>query len=263
MAMHMWEKHSVWNQCALAFPATLTLACLLSCQFLTLKEDIYWTFVLCSSSALQFLAAEHGPFGYSAHLWQTLAKYKRFVVCAIMAMSSIQQWSVGVHALAFVPLCVLSIFMHKHHRLLLAAVIVHNMVMSAPWIPMLAYWCAERLSEYYFANSVQTSLADKPIKFAYGYKTATIVLETIVLWSLRCQQRFPHTFRWSPMCIGLIMSCVAFVWAELNIRDTAVSRNTIIKGLGHDVAASLIAAKACPKCRSCLTSLDMESSFGE
>jgi len=259
----MWDKHSVWSQCALVFPATLALACLFSCQHFTLHEDVYWSCVFGVSTVLQFLAAEHGPFGYDTHMWQTLSAHKLFIVRCIILTSCVTQWSVWWRAAILIPLCGVSLLAQQYHHILLGAVVVHNVLLGTSWVHILSYWCVERWANYYFSKTIETSLADKTIKYAYGCTAVSIVLENIVLWSLRCQQRFPHTFRWSPLCIGLIACAVAFAWAEFNIQDTLVSQNTIIKRRGHNVAASLTAAKACPQCCSCLTSLDMESSFGE
>lgn len=259
----MWKKHGVWCQCALTLPIVTAVASIFSCQSLTLYTDLYWSFVFSVSTCVQFLAAEHGPFGMDPHTWQVANEYRMFVVRCVIASWSVLKWRAQHHFVLLIPFCMLAFYLKKHHRIIMVPTAFYAFAFGGPWVLISAYFAVEKLCDHYFSKSIQTSTADMPIKKAYGCMAASIVLETLVLWSIRCKHRFPYTFRWSSLMMACAVCIVSVAWASVNIKDTCVSRNAIIKRRGHNIAASLIAAKACSICQTCLTSLDMESSFGD
>ena len=260
----MWNKHSIWTQCSLTLPLVMTLASILSLQMLTLWTDLYWSVCLCVSTAIQFIAAEHGVFLVTQDEWQKINVHRTFIIRCIIASMSILQWETYYQALNIIPFAIVSLVVSKHHRIVLALAVLFQLCIGpGPWILTSIYWITERLADYYFANTIKTSIADVRIKKAYGYTAVSTFFEGLVLWHLRCQHRFPYTLRWTPIVFGSFATCLAFLWASQNIKDTHVSRNAIIKRRGHNIAASLTAASACEICRGSLTSLDMESSFGD
>jgi len=262
----MWNKHGVWCQGALVIPSVMALASTMSWQAITLPTDMYWSGILCATTILQFMAAEHGPFGAVSDTWQRLNTQRAFIIQCIVTSWSMNNWAVQTHTLAFAMFCALSFCAKDYKRYILVPVIVYRLVsvfVDRVGILVLLYWLAERSSEYYFEKSVQTSIADTPIKKAYGTTAATIVLESAILWSLRCRHRFPYTFRWTPIWASVLCCVTVVAWCSFNIQDTKVSRNAIITQRGHNMAASLSAAKACPICQKCLSALDMESSFND
>lgn len=267
----MWNKHGVWCQCALVIPSIMALASTMSWQAITLPTDLYWSTILCTTTILQFVAAEHGPFGATTDTWQRLNAHRAFIIQCVITTWSMNNWAVRTHTLTFAFFCALSFFAKNYQRYILVPVFVYRLVavfadravLGGSWILVLLYWLAERSSEYFFQKSIQTSTADTPIKKAYGATVATIVLESAILWSLRCRHRFPHTFRWTPVWASVLCCVIVVAWCSFNIQDTKVSRNAIITQRGHNMAASLRAAKACPICQKCLTALDMESSFND
>lgn len=259
----MLNKHGIWCQTSLVLPTIMSIASTLSCQQLTLHTDMYWSFLFWAVTCIDFMAAEHGPFGASVRLWQTLRKQSRFVIHCVMATWSMTQWPVYQHVCCLPIFWGTSILLQQHHSIVLFFAIIVSFLFGKPWVAMLLYWICESGSEYLFSRLKGSSLADLPIRNAYGYRALGILFKAMALWSLRCLYRFPYTFRWTPVCLGCI--CIGLVtgWASTHIQNTQVSRNAIVKRSGHDIAASIFAARKCPECQSCLTALDMESSFGE
>lgn len=258
----MWKKHGVWCQCMLVLPVIMSLACILSWQTLTLQEDVYWSFLLLVSTIIQFCAAEHGDFGVTVDVWQRLQRHRLFVMSCIIATWTMASWPVHQHALAIPVYCTISYFASKRYALVLGIGTASAFLIGGPWALMLSHGLCHHYSDHFFSKLINTSLADIAIKKAYGLRALGIGLESVVLWCLRCWHRFPYTLRWTPLCIGIVVCAGSVLWVSVYIKDTRVSRNAIIKRRGHDIAASLTAASKCPVCQSCLSALDMESSFG-
>lgn len=259
----MYYKHAVWCQCASVIPIVMAMATTLSIQPITFSNDIYWSIVLCFSSVIQFIAAEHGPFYLSTHTWQTLQQHREFVIRCIITLWSLGGLDISQHFILIPFFCCISLCIQEYHNFILLPVILWDMVTMnmKSWIPM--YFVLAKLREIIMHKSIGTSIASPPIRQAYGLSAVLIVVESTILWSLRCQYRFPYTFRWTSFIVSMIGCIVASVWCSVSIKDTKVSRNAIIQEHGHGMAASLTAAENCPVCCKCLTSLDMESSFGD
>jgi hypothetical protein len=258
----MYNKHAVWRQCASVIPIVMALATTLSIQSITFSNDVYWAIVLWTSTTIQFMAAEHGSFYFTTDTWQKLQQYREFVIRCMMTTWSLVGLDISQHLMLVVLFCVCSLFLQRYYNFTLLPVLLWNIVTLnlIQWIPV--YFVLTYLRERMFEKSIGTSLASPPIRQAYGLSTALIVIESIILWSLRCQYRFPYTFRWTPFIASGVGCFVASAWCSISIQDTKVSRNAIIKKRGHGMAASLTAAENCPVCCKCLTSLDMEASFG-
>ena len=258
----MWHKHAVWCQCVLSGTLVMAIASAFSWQTLTIYSDVYWTVIFCISTVVQFVAAEHGHWWLSIDQWQKMNVRRGFVFRCLIIAWTLTKWPVSVHAGLFPVYCAASLMLtNLQHFIIVPAVIYDVLFYSSPW--MLMYTLVTFWSEKYFSKTIQTSLADVHIKSAYAYKALGILFESIVMWSLRCRHRFPYTFRWTPIWVSLVVMSFAILWSKYYIKETKVSRNAIISAAGHGMAASLTAAENCPVCRKCLTSLDMESSFGD
>lgn len=259
----MYYKHAVWRQCASVIPILMAMATTLSIQPITFSNDVYWSIILCCSATIQFIAAEHGPFYFTTDTWQKLQQHRNFVIRCMMTTWSLAQFNISQHIMLIPFFCGCSLFLQKHYNFILLPVVLWDIVTinTKSWIPI--YFVLTQLREMMFDKSVGTSIASPPIRQAYGLSAVLIVIESIILWSIRCQYRFPYTFRWTPFIASVIGCILASAWCSISIKDTKVSRNAIIQERGHGMAASLTAAEKCPVCCKCLTSLDMESSFGD
>lgn len=257
----MWKKHGIWCQCMLVLPMIMSIASVLSWQILTLQEDAYWSMLLVVSTIIQFCAAEHGDFGVTVDVWQRLQRHRLFVMSCIMTTWSLTSWPVHQHALVILLYCAISHFASKYYAPILGVGAASAFLFGGPWVLMACACFCHHYSDHFFSILAGTSLASIGIKKAYGLRALGIVFESFALWCLRCEHRFPYTMRWTPICIGIIVCAGSVWWSSVHIQDTRVSHNAIIKRCGHGIAASLTAASACPICQSCLSALDMESSF--
>lgn len=255
----MYEKHAVWCQCALVFSFVLSAAALLSLQSMTIDVDIYWGVVLTSNSILQFIVAEHAPFfGISCDNWMKLDRIRNIVVKCILSTWSIFSWqSVWIKWL-HIPMSVGLALVISNIPILLPTLVricTHFDLMTVLLV------LQSTLTYTLKTTHLQKSMASTAQKKRFALKTLSILLESSMLWYIRCEHRFPHVFRWKPFLFGIFCILGAIVWTNVYVKKTKVSENVIIVNTGHGTAASLIAAKACPICSSTLTLLDMESSF--
>lgn len=259
----MWHRHAVWCQCALTMPAIITLASAMSVQGLTWDIDMYWTLLLGANTFVQFVAAEHGKLKWGPEIWQRVDAQRHVVLSAALLLWYCTHWPVYVHMLADSFFVIASIQVWAWGLEISCAVATIVTICVNLWTPLPAYCACLYLTNMYFEQSIQTSSAGIPIRMAYGAKAARILLETVLIWSVRCTHRFPHTIRWTPIMVGILAIALAGLWCMNRVKPTKVSRNAVIVSKGHGLAASLQAAYECPVCQSCLTSLDMEASFGE
>ena len=261
----MWYKHSVWCQCVLSIPILLSLSTIASTQTITFDMDIFWSFIFLISTTIQFIEAEHGFLFKPPDFWKKINDIRTNIILYIILIWSFTQWSMKYYLYSLVITGIISFITQTYHKNIytLAALVPVIFIMPYYTIFIFMYGTCLYLKDYYFKKSVGTSIADMPIRFAYANKAMAILFESIILWSIRCNHRFPHTFRWKPFITGLFVFTLSFFWCKYNIKETKVSRNAIIHDIGHGMAASLTAAQKCNICKKCLTALDMESSFGE
>jgi len=259
----MYYKHAVWRQCASVIPIVMATATTMSIQPITFSNDVYWTMVMWFSNTISFMAAEHGRLYFTSDTWQTLQQHRNFVIRCIITTWTLAQLDISQHFMLLPLFCCGSLIIQQHYNAILLPAILWDMAALnvKPFIPL--YFTLTHMREKMFEKTIGTSIASPPLRQAYGLSAATIVVESVIVWSIRCQHRFPYTFRWTPFIVSLVGCLVACMWCSVSIQNTRVSRNAIIQKRGHHMAASLTAAENCPICCKCLTSLDMESSFDD
>ena len=266
----MWKKHAVWCQCAAAMPAVMAMATILSIQSLTWTQDIYWGAMFSIQAVIHLIVAEHGPCIWSAVQWQTIELKRVFVTSMILWLWHTTQWPVSQHLMSHVLILAATLWKRtwdcpKWHIAIYGMLAMYVLLFQYQW-SMLTLLTLTKAYEQWLRNQLnRNSMASSCMRWMYGAKAASIVIESLCLWSLRCAHRFPYTMRWTPLWLSTVAICLACVWCVCFVKDTSVSRNAVFKHshLLHMPAASMIAAKACPECQRCLTALDMESSFGE
>tara|TARA_B100000780_G_scaffold137290_1_gene96117 strand:- start:248 stop:1042 length:795 start_codon:yes stop_codon:yes gene_type:complete len=260
----MYTKYAVWCQCVLVGKFVLSIASLLSIQNITISTDIYWSGVLLLTSVIQFIVAEHAPVaGITIDRWMQLGRIQKMTTSVIILTWSIYPWQTSWIQWAHVPVGIIAgVLLQKTWPLLVLAVIVKAMTTPLRAAPLIltVLLLAVNLQR---PKVVGKSSASRQHKQTIAIKAASIFLEAVVLWLMRCEHRFPHVIRWRPLVAAAGSITVAALWCEYNVMDTIQSNDVIIVGRGHDIAASLRAAQACPVCLKHLTSLDMESSYSE
>lgn len=260
--MYLRQKHAVWCQCVIMGMFVLTVASILSIQSITAKTDMYWSVVFLLTSTTEFIVAEHAPVGHiSTQMWVKIGVTQKTVVYAIILTWSIysgdQSWIQWVH----IPVAaVIGFFIQKTLPLLVVATLTRMATSHDVSLLLLVLLLALRVQR---PNIINKSMASREQKQRFAIKAIAILLETLILWFIRCEHRFPNVVRWKPLGAAALAIIVAATWCEYNVMDTIQSGNSIIVGHGHGMAASLRAAQNCPVCLKQLTSLDMESSFSD
>lgn len=258
----MYQKHAVWCQCVVMGMFVLSAASILSIQSITLTTDIYWSVVFLSTSVIEFAVAEHAPVGHiSTAMWMKIGFVQKTVVYAIILTWSLYSWEeVWVQWMHIPVAIVLGILVQNPLPVLVAATITRMItVWDSPFVILLVLSCLHLKKP----NIINTSMASRAQKQRFAIKATAILLETVLLWCLRCEHRFPNIVRWKPLWCAAVAIMSAVTWCEYNVMDTIQSENALIVGRGHGMAASLRAAQECPICLKCLTSLDMESSYSD
>lgn len=254
----MYEKHAVWCQCAVVFTFVLAVSSTMSVQHLTLAVDVYWSGVFMTLAFLQFAIAEHAPiFGVTQTSWLKLQP--NTFAYAVLLTWSFTSWQ-GMVACVHVPVLAAALRWRNPKVVLVAACAVRTVV---SWDTCLLALYALLALRHRPPSILNKSMASREQKQRFLRKSVEIWLQSVALWLVRCEHRFPHVVRRTPMVTGVVAIVLALVWCHLNVAKTRVSQNAIIVGDGHGMAASLAAAEACPICCQHLTALDMESSFSD
>lgn len=254
----MYDKHAVWCQCALVFTIVLAVASFLSIQSMTLAVDVYWSVLLIQFALVRFILAEHAPvFGISTLTWFKL--HPNTVVYTVILSWSVTRWN-STMALVHIPLLAGAILFKKSDLVLLLATVVR---MCTSWDACLCALLVLMGLQKRRPSVRNKSIASWEQKRRFALMTSEILAQSVALWTLRCEHRFPHAMRWTPVFAATFGVLMAVVWCHFNVANTSVSHNAIIVENGHGMAASLKAANACPGCRKNLTALDMESSFSD
>ena len=260
ICVNMYNKHAVWCQCVLIGMFVLSAASLLSIQNITFDTDIYWSGVLLLTSIIEFIVAEHAPVaGISVDMWMRIGRIEKTTTYAIMLTWSTVAWQPSWIQWAHVPAGIMAGLALKNTNFVLATAVVARMTTTLDiTLVVMFILLAINIKK---TNVVNKSIVSYEHKKTIAIKAISIFLEAVILWLLRCEQRFPHAVRWRPLVAATLSIVVAALWCEYNIMDTVGSDRVMIVRNGHGIAASLRAARACPVCTKCLTSLDMECSF--
>jgi hypothetical protein len=261
----MLDKHATWCQCTLIISFIFCGASVFSIQELTFQQDLYWFVLFGLTSVVHFIAAEHGHCYFGPDKWQVASGNARFVsTCIISSWYIGGQWYIRTHVLCIAVYIVFSYLIVRgaDKKLWFLFVVVCIYSMSPLFCLLIAL--QSPLATIKIHNK---SFAAPEMKWIAAKKSSVLFLQAILLWQQRCDSRFPMTFRWTPVFVGLFFMFMSAIYITYMIAPTKVSRNAIIlakpTNAVHNMAFSLNAAEACPECRQCITSLDMESSFGE
>lgn len=267
----MWNKHAVWCQCASTATAVLALAAVASTRTFSAGADLYWAMVLATQCVAQFFAAEHSHIVKTPEQWHAFEQKRSYACRWLFVGWSIMHWSVlnglVITTLACIAAAVPRRWTHKHHRYILPLwsilSFIHGPLHPRTWGRALPWFICERYRRNVRLHN--TSTAGAAIRRQYAWRAAGILAESCTYWSFRCTQRFPHTFRWFPVFVAVIIVAIAAAVCHRWIAPTRVSSNSIIQTncVGHWMAASIVSAQQCAVCTRRLTALDVESSFSE
>lgn len=259
----MFDKQAVWIQCAAAFHTILSLASVVSFQYMTSDMDIFWSVLFILETIILFAAAEHANIlNISPDRWIKMERVRNIVLISTVIVWSGPIISLTSYILYSILLSTILTFSPKYIQY--GATIAASCIHSYTFILVTCVWVgAKVMSSKMFVSSLQKSIASKEIKLAYAWKATYVIIDGVLLWNVRCLHRFPYVFRWQPILLGMVSIVLACLYCHNNIKETRVSNNSIIVSKGHGMAASLNAAENCTVCRKCISSLDMEASFGD
>jgi len=246
------KKHAVWCQCASVLTSTLALSSIMSVQNITWKQDIYWSVVLVATAFLETTVAEHG---FNPQILTKLSSLWSGMVYMLIVTGN----GGTFHYVGSIIGAVVGAVVPQHSYLILCLGLVRRPT----------FFCCLLVSklaaEYQYKEKMKMAVGKTTdsilVKQALAAKTVGILSQTLLLWHLRCCDRFPHIYRWTPLLCGVLAMGCGIYWCHCYIAPTSVSHKSVIKSVGHGLTPSLLAAKKCPVCSSCLTHLDIEDVF--
>ena len=270
----MLDKHGIWSQCAIVLKIIMAISCFVSIHWDSVFSDIAWSLFFSITSIIQFYAEEHRTFqNISPEKWcQYAIRIDYSIQCIISTWiifnTFMGEWLWAVIIILSINPWTLQLYKHHKQYIVPTGIILYIVLYDYSYnivFTTLLYTIATFLYSNEYKHLINTSHACFNIKRVAAYKTISYTIEAVILWQIRCFYRFPYAFRWSPLIVGIILAFLAAIWCNMFIKNTAVSRNSIIKKLppSHFIAFSLNSASKCSICVECLTSLDMESSFSE
>lgn len=258
----MLKKQAVWRQCSCVPMAILAVATVVSTQQMTWQIDLYWSIVLLAATLFRFVDFEHVTlFHISTDIWSEVRhlcdRSLKIAMVSWLMFSTISSWWLLLH----LPICAALAFLKQNvtrpfliTTVMLAIYSPSILTFSVVTFAGLGFWLRS-------VSVIGKSIASREQRQRVAIVSSLMLFETLILWQIRCQHRFPHVFRWRPIIVGLIAVVSTIVWCIYNVRDTVLSHNAVIQCNGHGITASQEAAMRCKTCSSCITSLDMEASF--
>lgn len=260
----MFKKQAVWCQCASIISAVFAGACIVSIQETSYYQDIIWFLIFGINALIHFTAAEHATIGFiDVTMLITIEKWLDLINCTTIFIYNLPLPGSMIPIVYLILPYVLFKAGPKIEPIITALILC----IQLNWfVTILAcvYLLAKVLSKEWFTKTNRCSIAGTEIRRAYLWKTVWRVSLYIILWQIRCQNRFPSTLRWRPIILAFVWEMISMIYCHYNVLPTIVSNNAIIQyNELHPMAASLKAAHNCPICRRYLTALDMESSFGD
>jgi hypothetical protein len=252
------RKHAVWCQCANILFIVLSIASWASVQSMTFGIDMFWSVFLTLHAIVIFCAAEHeSVFYFSRHSWQAMDEVRvNTIVGAQFACMFVDSVSIRMFIVVALTFVQTKIRCHICYFAMNILAGLHSWSLLA--LTMIDSYLFYQLSTKKNKLTGQKHTMLRPI---YKIKSLCILISGLQLWVLRCEERFPHKFRWYPIIIGVLAIGVGVLHCSYYVAETFTSNNYILGRSSHLVAASLNAARKCPECKQCLSTLDMESRF--
>lgn len=254
----MLNKQAVWIQIVSCSHLVFFLACLLSFQSISLKQDSIWTILFGFSSFLHSVVAEHCAIG-QVKLSTILVMYHYFspfidILVAIGCYFPIN-WT-NLFLMTILSLCLHQI-PHKYSRWFLIFGLLNGITGYSLLISCRLFLQYKR--QQFLHACLNQSQASIYLKKSVACKTGDVIVEALLLWSIRCESRFPHKIRYTPILIAAIAIISAAVYCQYTIAETKVSEKSTIILIGdHCLTPSFHAILHCEQCQKCVTNVDIE-----
>jgi hypothetical protein len=236
------------------------LACFLSFQIQSFKQDAIWTLLFALSSVTHFSVAEHRNCQLKLSTIMNIAYYLDSFLDILMIFGFL----VSVNWTNLFFIFVLSVCIRKIPQRYSQCVVLFIFLNGIHWYTFLVIFrfALQYKTRQYLNKSVTQCHATIYLKKSVACKAINVLLESVLLWVLRCESRFPHKMRYTPPIIATISIVFSAVYCQYFILDTKVSVKSSIKSIdiNHPLTPSLNAILRCEQCMKCLTNVDIEDS---
>lgn len=258
----MYNKQAVWIQIMTSVHVVFFFACILSFQIQSFKQDAIWTLVFALSSVTHFSVAEH----------RNLGKLK---------LSTIMNIAYYIDSFLHVLMifgCLISVNWTNLLFLFLFSVCIRKMPQRySQWVFMVILLNGLNLYTFlvlfrvalqykrqqYLKLTVTQCHATIYLKKSVACQALYVLLQAFILWVIRCESRFPHILRYTPLSIAAITILFATIHCHYNVLETKVSEKSSITSDNnhHPLTPSMNAIMGCEQCRKQLSNIDLEDSI--
>lgn len=257
----MFKKQAVWIQIAVCCHVTFFLACMLSFQTFSFKQDSIWTLLFALTSFNHFMVAEHRDFGkLKLSTIMDVAYYFDSFLHVLMVFGCL----ISVNWTNLFFLLVISVSLRKIPQRYSQCVVLVILSNGLNLYTLLVLFCValQYKRRQYLNKSVSQCHATIYLKKSVGCKALSVTLQAFLFWGIRCESRFPHKLRYTPILIAMIATVCAIVYCHYYVLSTKVTETSTITyvTINHPLTPSMNAIMGCEECRKHLSNIDIEDS---
>ena len=257
----MFNKQAVWIQIVVCCHITFFLACLLSFQTFSFKQDAIWTLLFALTSFFHFTVAEHCDFGkLKLSTIMNVAYYFDSFIRVLMIFGCF----ISVNWTNLFYMLVLSVCLRKipqRYSQWVFMVILLNGIQLYTFLVLICV-ALQYKRQQYLKLTVTQCHATIYLKKSVGCQALYVLLQAFILWMVRCESRFPHKLRYTPIIFAACATISAIVYCHYYVLETLVSVTSTISSVNpyHPLTASMNAIMQCEQCRKQLSNIDLEDS---
>jgi hypothetical protein len=258
----MFNKQAVWIQTAVCCHVTFFLACLLSFQNISFKQDAIWTLLFAFSSFLHFTVAEHRGLGkLKLSTIMDVAYYLESFLHVLMVwgcMISVN-WT-NIFYMIVMSVCIRK--MPQRYSQWVFMVVLLNGINLYTFLVLFSVAMQYKRRQY-LKLSVTQCHATIYLKKSVACQALYVLLQAFILWVVRCESRFPHKLRYTPILIAMIATIFATIHCHYYVLETKISEKSSISSvnINHPLTPSMNAIMGCEECRKHLSNIDVEDSI--
>ena len=258
----MFNKQAVWIQIAVCCHITFFLACMLSFQTFSFKQDAIWTLLFALTSFFHFTVAEHCDFGkLKLSTVMDVAYYFDSFLHVLMVWGCM----VSVNWTNLFYMIVMSVCIRKmpqRYSQWVFMVVLLNGINLYTFLVLFSV-AMQYKRQQYLKLSVSQCHATIYLKKSVGCQALYVLLQAFILWMVRCESRFPHKLRYTPIIFAACATISAIVYCHYYVLETLVSVTSTISSvnIAHPLTPSLNAIMQCEQCRKQLSNIDLEDSI--
>ena len=258
----MFNKQAVWIQTAVCCHITFFLACMLSFQTFSFKQDAIWTLLFALTSFFHFTVAEHCDFGkLKLSTIMNVAYYFDSFLHVLIVFGCF----ISVNWTNLLFLFIFSVCLRKipqRYSQWVFMVILLNGIQLYTFLVLFSVAMQYKRRQY-LNKSVSHCHATIYLKKSVACQAVYVLLQAFILWMVRCESRFPHKLRYTPLIIAMVITICATIHCHYNVLETFVSVTSSIKSVNpyHPLTPSMNAIMQCEECRKHLSNIDVEDSI--